>query len=183
MSEELAPGLLVAMPALKDPYFEKTVILLCNYTEETAFGLVINNPSTIQIKEILSENIDLTENMNCPLLVGGPVQPESLWAVHSSDFSASSTSKIAESVYISSIQDVLLSLVRGQGPQKYHLGCGYAGWGPEQLDREIQEGAWWLSPLDSHLVLSMPYDQRWEAALKQIGIDPLTASFMPTGES
>ena len=80
------PGILVAMPALKDTYFYKSVILLCRYDEEGAFGLVMNNPSLTQVKEVLSEDMQENTAFNIPLLVGGPVQPESFWAVHSSDF-------------------------------------------------------------------------------------------------
>ncbi len=182
MNEELTPGLLVAMPSLKDPYFEKTVILLCNYTQESAFGLVINNPSSIQIKDILSEQFEAKEELTNPLLLGGPVQPESLWAIHSSDFTGNTTSKVTATIHISSIQEVLSALVQGEGPHYYHLGCGYAGWGEEQLDREIQEGAWWLTELDVNLVLEMPYSERWENILQQIGIDPFTTSFLKNAE-
>ncbi|MBF0278508.1 MAG: YqgE/AlgH family protein [SAR324 cluster bacterium] len=179
--EEIVPGLLVAMPVLKDSYFEKTVILLCNYTEESAFGLVINTPSTIRIKDIIASDLEFKNELTDPLLLGGPVQKESLWAIHSDDFSCESTSNVSSSISISAIHEVLGALARGEGPEKYLLGCGYAGWAPGQLDREIEEGSWWLTSLDTEYVLDMPYSDRWDAALKKIGIDPLS-SFFNTGE-
>ena len=79
---ELAPGILVALPNLHDPYFSKTAILLCNYNEEGAFGLVMNHPSDLKVTEILKEEFQNHNDLEVPLLIGGPVQPESFWAVH-----------------------------------------------------------------------------------------------------
>lgn len=182
MSESLTPGILIAMPSLKDPYFEKTVILLCNYTLESAFGLVINTPSSIKIKDVLESQEESKTDLNVSLLVGGPVQPESMWAIHSPDFICTSTSHISPEICISSIHDVLGALIKGTGPGIFHMGCGYSGWGHEQLDREIQEGAWWLTALNTNLVLNMPYTERWTSAITSIGLDPFTASFMKDGE-
>ncbi|MBF0287875.1 MAG: YqgE/AlgH family protein [SAR324 cluster bacterium] len=176
-SEELTPGLLVAMPSLKDPYFEKSVILLCNYTPESAFGLVVNNPSSIRIKDIIVSDLEFKDNLNSPLLLGGPVQQESLWAIHSEDFSCDTTSQVSPDISISGIHEVLGALAREEGPNHYHLGCGYAGWAPGQLDREIEEGAWWLTSLETEFVLDIPYSERWESILKKIGIDPLSSFY------
>lgn len=177
IEEEIVPGLLVAMPSLKDSYFEKTVILLCNYTEESAFGLVINKPSAIPIKEIIASDVQGKEALTAPLLMGGPVQQESLWAIHSSDFESETTSKVSASLGISAIHDVLHAILEQKGPQHYLLGCGYAGWGLGQLDREIEEGSWWLTALALEFVLELPYTERWEALVKKIGIDPLEGFF------
>lgn len=175
--EEIVPGLLVAMPSLKDSYFEKTVILLCNYTEESAFGLVINKPSSIRIKDIIATDLEFKEELTDPLLLGGPVQQESLWAVHSEEFQSETTSPVSSALSISAIHEVLNAIARREGPQKYLLGCGYAGWAPGQLDREIEEGAWWLTALAMEFVLELPYEERWEVILKKIGIDPLEGFF------
>ena len=183
MEEELAPGLLVSMPNLNDPYFQKSVILLCEYTKENAFGVVINRPSHIQVNELLTgeEGMDHVSSMS--FLVGGPVQPEFLWGVHTPDFVGESTTKVDQTVDMSSVQEILMGLAEGLGPKRYHLGFGYAGWGPGQLDRELTEGAWWLAPLDTELILGMPYSKRWESVLQNIGIDPWTANFAATGEA
>lgn len=177
-----APALLVSMPNLNDPYFQKTVILLCDYTSDHAYGMVINRPSTLQAREILAEPTAFKRELVGPLLVGGPVSPEFMWALHSPDFYDHSTTKLGR-VFMSSIQEVLHGISLGLGPTKYLLGMGYAGWGAGQLDRELMEGAWWLSPIDSELILDMPYEQRWEFLLNTIGIDPLTTSFYATGEA
>jgi putative transcriptional regulator len=176
-----APGILVAMPSLEDPYFSKTVILLCTYNHEGAFGLVMNQPSSLQVREVLTEDFQEHPAFQVPLLVGGPVQPESFWAIHTSDFKGESTSQISEELKLSSAPEVLRALIEERGPSCYHLGCGYSGWGPEQLDREIQEESWWLGPLDIPTILDIDYAARWENTLESLGFDPLMASLPSSG--
>lgn len=183
MEDKLVPGLLVAMPNLQDPYFQKSVILLCEYDSESAFGVVINRPSSVMVKDIFVEDIKLPHSENLPVLVGGPVQPEFLWAIHSSDYRSESSTHISPKMTLSPVQELLNHTLANVGPQKFHLGCGYAGWGPGQLDKELREGAWWLTPLQDELVLQLPYEQRWVAALESIGIDPNTTSFFSPGEA
>ena len=181
--ENLAPKLLVAMPTLKDSYFERTVVLLCDYTQESAFGLVINVPSEIEITEILVQQLDFSTDIEVPLLIGGPVKPDSLWVIHSSDYEGETTSHVTPKIRMSALPEILIALDEQEGPQTFHLGCGYAGWGPKQLDHEIQEGAWWLLDMDANLVLHTDYRSRWNIALQHIGIDPISASYFQTGSS
>lgn len=181
IDEIQAPALLVSLPSLTDPYFQKTVILLCDYTQEHAYGMVINRPSTLKVIDILADPSQFKQNLEGPLMVGGPVSPEFMWALHSQDFLDHSTTKM-NTVSMSSAQEVLRGIAQGSGPSKYLLGSGYAGWGPGQLDRELIEGSWWSVPLDFKLVLELPFEQRWEFVLQSLGIDPLT-SFCATGEA
>jgi putative transcriptional regulator len=115
------------------------------------------------------------------LLLGGPVQPESFWAVHSSDFSVEETTILSPKINLSSAQDILYSLANGQDVRSYHFGSGYAGWGAGQLDREIQEESWWLGPLDELLLLDLDYEIRWERTMDNLGFDQLTTTFSQTG--
>ena len=121
---ELAPGVLVALPNLQDPYFSKTAILLCNYNEEGAFGLVMNHPSDLKVTEILKEEFQNHIDLEVPLLIGGPVQPESFWAVHTSEYLCESSTEISSRIALSAGEDVLMSILDGSGPQTYHLGVG-----------------------------------------------------------
>ena len=175
------PGILVAMPELKGTYFEKSVILLCSYNTEGAFGLVMNHPSSIQVKDVLSKELQENAVFDLPLLVGGPVQPESFWAVHSSDFSVEETSILSPKINLSSAQDLLSPLASGQVVKSCQFGSGYAGWGAGQLDREIQEESWWLGPLDETLLLEMDYELRWDTTMKNLGFDLLNTTFSQTG--
>ena len=178
---ELAPGILVALPNLQDPYFSKKAILLCNYNEEGAFGLVMNHPSDLKVTEILKEEFQNHNDLEVPLLIGGPVQPESFWAVHTSDYLCESSSEISSRVALSAGQDILMAILDGSGPKTYHLGVGYSGWGAFQLDREIQEESWWLAPLDESLIMDMEYDHRWECILDNLGISPYAALLTKSG--
>ena len=175
------PGILIALPGLKDQYFEKTVILLCNYNEEGAMGLVMNHPTETLVGELIKEEVSKEGILDFPLLLGGPVQPETFWAVHSPDFEGESTTHLSTGICLSSAQDVIKALNLSEGPEVYHLGCGYSGWGPQQLDGEIQRESWWLGPMDEQLLLMMDYPERCETSLKNLGFDPLTAEFIPTG--
>jgi len=116
-----------------------------------------------------------------PFLVGGPVQPEFLWSVHTADFLGESTTVVGKGVHMSSAQEILISLSEGLGPQQYHLGFGYAGWGPGQLDNELKDGAWWGAPVNANLVLDVEYSQRWDKVMSDLGIDPMAANFGTTG--
>lgn len=175
------PGILVALPGLKDSYFEKTVILLFNYNEEGAMGLVMNHTSGSQVREILKEDTPEESPLNIPLLLGGPVQPEMFWAVHGPDYEGESTTTISSGIRLSSAKEMIDDLATKGLPKTCHMGCGYSGWGPLQLDGEIQRESWWLGPLDEELLMEMEYDLRWETTLKNLGIDPLTAGFIPSG--
>ena len=175
------PGILVAMPTLRDTYFEKSVILLCSYDAEGAFGLVMNHPSTTQVKEILSKELQENVVFDIPLLVGGPVQPESFWAVHSADFSVEETTILSPKINLSSAHDILSPLAAGQTVESYQFGSGYAGWGGGQLDREIQEESWWLGPLDESLLLELDYELRWDKTMENLGFDLLNTTFSQTG--
>ncbi|MCG8669008.1 MAG: YqgE/AlgH family protein, partial [Pseudomonadales bacterium] len=93
------------------------------------------------------------------------------------------TTEVNSKVHMSSVQEVLRNVSEGNGPERYLLGSGYAGWGPGQLDGELESGAWWIAPMNDDLVLGMPYEDRWEAVLVGLGINPLTTSFFTTGEA
>ena len=175
------PGILIAMPTLRDTYFEKSVILLCSYDTEGAFGLVMNHPSTAQVKEVLPEELRENTVFDIPLLDGGPVQPESFWAVHSADFSVEATTILSPKINLSAANDILSPLAAGQAVESYQFGSGYTGWGAGQLDREIQEESWWLGPLDESLLFELDYELRWEQTMENLGFDLLTTTFSQTG--
>ena len=172
------PQILVAMPSLKDGYFDKSVILLCEYHESGAMGFVINSPSTTSVDELLLElGLNTQRPQNQMILIGGPVQPELCWVVHTPDFSGKSTTHLGEDLCLSAAQEVLTNITDGSGPRDYILGVGYAGWGPGQLDKEIEQEAWWLSDMDLMPILEQPYDLRWDMVMKNLGLDRGTASY------
>jgi len=181
MLESEIPGILIAMPTLDNTYFEKSIILLCNYNAEGAFGLIMNRPSSTKVKEILSPELNSNNTFNVPVLIGGPVEPDSFWAIHTSDISIEETTSISKKINLSSAKNLLSTLAAGQKVQSYQFGIGYSGWGPGQLDREINEESWWLGPLDESILIDIEYELRWEKTMESLGFDLLTTTFSQTG--
>jgi putative transcriptional regulator len=165
------PQILVAMPALKDGYFDKSVILLCEYNESGAMGFVINSPSTTSVDDLLHElGLNSQPTQSKPIMIGGPVQPELCWVVHTADYEGRSTTALGANLCLSAAQEVLTSITEGMAPTDYLLGVGYAGWGPGQLDREIEQEAWWLADLDPLAILRHTCDDRWDSVMEQLGL-------------
>ena len=163
------PSLLVAMPGL-DGYFKHSIILLCDYTQESASGFVINAPTPFFIQDILKSNVDF--QIEAPLLLGGPVQSDFFWSLHSNDFCDENTTLLTPQLSLSPFQIVIDAIIRNQGPKDYHFGCGYSGWGENQLDDEIRQGAWWLTDIDYDLIFKGKHQQRWHHLIQALGIDP-----------
>jgi len=178
ISGKTKPQILVAMPSLKDGYFDRSVILLCEYNEHGAMGFVINSPSTTSVDDLLSElGLRASKPQDQLILIGGPVQPELCWVVHTPDYSGKSTTRLSDQLCLSAAQEVLTSVTEGLIPTGYILGVGYAGWGPGQLDREIEEEAWWVAEMDPMPILEDSYECRWEHVMRKLG---LSTSFVST---
>ncbi|MCG8555293.1 MAG: YqgE/AlgH family protein [Proteobacteria bacterium] len=189
MGSQLSPGLLVAAPALLDPSFRRSVVLLVEHKAEGALGFVVNRPSPFNLSGIASqlgmETIegDLAESS---VLVGGPVAPHTGWILYDhagydekSDEMVEVTSRLA----VSASRDLLRRVLTGQGPSKQVLVLGYAGWGPGQLDHELSQGAWIPSELDERILFETPYGERWGGSLKALGIDPARIVASPPFEA
>ena len=172
------PHILIAMPSLKDGYFDKSVILLCEYNKSGAMGFVINSASTTSIDDLLGElGLAPEPSADAKILIGGPVQSELCWVVHSPDFEGKSTTSLNDSLSLSAAQEVLTGIAEGQVPFHYILGVGYSGWGPGQLDKEIEQGAWWLAPIDPLSVLELPIEGRWEQVMEDLGLNTSYAAY------
>ena len=183
-SSSLAPSLLLSMPQLVDPNFNRTVVLLCQHTERGAFGLVVNRPlitSGPVVVEVRAEggaaeprSVQSSE-AELQVWVGGPVEPERSWILVGHDDDAVEEAHgvlIANGLYLSTSPELLQRLLGPEPPGRTRLIVGYAGWGPGQLDAEIQESAWLISDVDRELIFNTPSDRLWEAAIRRIGADP-----------
>ena len=175
---EYKPQLLVAMPTLKDGYFDKSVVLLCDYDENGAMGFVINSPSQTSVAELLGEmGLKTDPPQESKIMIGGPVQAEMCWVLHTPEFCGQSTNLLGDTVALSAAQEVLTSITEGLVPLPYLLGVGYAGWGPGQLENEIEQGAWWLTDLDPFEIIRLPSDQRWENLITRLGLNTSYACY------
>ncbi|MBI3993381.1 MAG: YqgE/AlgH family protein [Candidatus Lambdaproteobacteria bacterium] len=166
------PQILVAMPSLQDGYFDKSVILLCEYNEDGAMGFVINSPSTTSVDDLLLE-LGLRSNppQKKEILIGGPVQPELCWVVHSTDYMGQSTTLLGDELALSAAQEVLTSITEGVIPEYYMLGVGYAGWASKQLDKEIEQDSWWLADIDLMPILRAAPEARWHMVMEKLGFN------------
>ncbi len=166
-----APGFLISVPQLMDPNFYHAVVLLIEHTPEGAMGLTINHPTDKSIKSLYNQMGRVWPGDDRSILMrGGPVQPEHAWILHRGPSLSGSSYKVTEDLHLNTSLDVLDELARTRQPFRFFV--GYAGWGPGQLDNEIQQGAWILSELDLSLVFQTPCEEVWETSLKKMGIDP-----------
>ena len=176
--------LLIAMPAMGDPRFARSVIYMCAHSPEGAMGIIINQRApNISFTELLSQlNIVPPEDrirLPSPLHamavhLGGPVETGRGFVLHSADyFKAESTLPIDESVCLTATIDILRDIAKGTGPDKALLALGYAGWAPGQLESEIHANGWLNCPADPDLIFDAEVDRKYSRALNRIGIDPL----------
>ncbi|MGB0589937.1 MAG: YqgE/AlgH family protein [Myxococcota bacterium] len=173
MSDAIAPGLLVSMPDLQDPNFLRSVILMCAHSDEGAFGLKINHPLTLTTADVCAEiEIPWLGDDSTTVFSGGPVEPSRGWLLHGDEAMYPGSQHVAPGVAMSCSQEALQAY--GQSPDgAFHLVLGYAGWGPGQLEQEMDQGSWMRAPFSRNLLFDTAADAMWSSALRSIGIDPL----------
>lgn len=178
--------LLVAMPGMTDPRFERAVIYLCAHSDEGAMGIRINQAvpqvtfaDILERLDIVGEGQGDLSRRSDAILVhnGGPVESGRGFVLHSADYvNGRSTLLIDENLCLTATMEILRAIVAGEGPRKALLALGYAGWGPGQLESEIQQNGWLLCPAPIDLVFDTRIDGKYERALAQIGVDPAMLS-------
>lgn len=171
----LTGQLLVAMPNMRDPRFEKTVIYMCVHNAEGAVGLVLNRQiESITFPDLLRQlNIEGGDDApELPIHFGGPVETGRGFVLHSSDYGQSGTIMVGDLIGLTATVDILKDMAAHRGPRSSMLALGYAGWGPGQLDNEIQQNAWLNVPSDTALVFDVDIDSKWTRAIAKLGIDP-----------
>jgi putative transcriptional regulator len=177
--------LLIAMPAMGDPRFSRSVIYLCAHSSEGAMGIIINqrapNISFTELLEQLNIIVPSKDSISLPrslsamaVHLGGPVETGRGFVLHSADyFKAESTLPIDESVCLTATIDILRDIAKGSGPDKALLALGYAGWAPGQLENEIQANGWLNCPANPELIFDPEVDRKYTRALGSLGIDPI----------
>jgi putative transcriptional regulator len=174
----LAGKLLLAMPGMADPRFERAVIALCAHDENGAIGIGIGHKrSGITFSGLLRQlDIDPGKAPDCAVLHGGPVEPGRGFVLHSTDWGGQDTLEVvpegAEPFAMTATIDVLRAIAEGRGPSRWLIALGYAGWGEGQLDEEMTRHGWFTAKGDSEILFDTPADERWAAAFQKEGIDP-----------
>lgn len=175
----LTGQLLIAMPAMTDPRFVQSVIYLCAHTPDGAMGLVVNRPIVKPSFDDLLRQLDVAPvppARRIRLCAGGPVDNARGFVLHTADWTGEGSLRVDEALALTASLDVLKAIAKGGGPREGLLALGYAGWGPGQLDTEIQQNAWLSVPVDQTLVFDEGHDTKWRRALGILHIDPLLLS-------
>lgn len=183
--ESLTNQFLIAMPALMDPNFARTVTLICQHNEEGALGIVINRTTALTIREVmdqLSVPRDNIKDPELPVFLGGPVQTERGLILHEGIGNWETTLPISEDLGLTTSKDILEAIAENRGPTNCMLALGYAGWGSGQLEREMRENAWLSVPTDNDIIFRTPVDERWPRAAELVGVD-ITMLSGPAGHA
>lgn len=169
----LAPALLLSMPQLMDPNFARSVVLLCEHAPEGAFGLVVNRPSDVAAAEAVHMEPPIASANDLPLFIGGPVEPQRGWILTAEPPESIEHRELGSGLYLSA-SPVLLrrALTAHPVPKRTRVLAGYAGWGPGQLDAELEQSAWLVMPVELDLIFDVPAEASWEAAIRRLGADP-----------
>jgi putative transcriptional regulator len=170
----LSNHLLIAMPQLADPNFSQTVTLICEHGERGALGIVLNRPLPMTLSEVFEQmKIEPSDAKAAELTVlrGGPVHTDRGFVLHRPGGEWDSTHKISESIQVTTSRDVLAAMASGSGPDKAFIALGYAGWEAGQLEREIRDNSWLAVPADDTVIFDLPYEERWPAALRLLGVE------------
>ena len=177
---DLDGKLLIAMPGMGDPRFEKSVILICAHSPEGAMGLIINRPARDLSFANLLDQLSIPrapEGRDIRIHSGGPVERGRGFVLHSPDYTGGpATMRIGSDYGMTATLDILEALARGDGPARALLALGYSGWGPGQLEDEIRANGWLIADAPEDLVFSTDDAGKWMGALRGMGIDPLLLS-------
>ncbi len=168
---------LIAMPALQDPIFRRSVVYICEYNEDGAMGIIINKPlENLQVEGILdklkipAEARDPAIRLDKPVMLGGPLAEDRGFILHTPPVFSSSI-RISDNTVITTSRDVLETLGTAEQPCEVLVALGYASWEKGQLEQEILDNAWLTAPADINILFKTPIADRWRDAAKLIGID------------
>ncbi|MEE9454760.1 MAG: YqgE/AlgH family protein [Paracoccaceae bacterium] len=171
---------LVAMPGMVDPRFAHAVIFMCAHTPEGAMGLMINRAvDDLDFTELMAQlDINGTSADTGPdIYFGGPVEHGRGFVLHSTDyFTNGGTMAISDDFGMTATMDILRDIANGKGPMQRLLCLGYSGWGPGQLEAEIQANGWLICDADPMVVFNKKQDEKWAAAMSSLGFDPAMLS-------
>ena len=169
--------LLIALPGMSDPRFEKSVIFMCAHSTDGAMGIIINRPvEGLRFRELM-EKLELefsAKETDMAVLFGGPVETGRGFVLHTGDYESSdATLQVTEDISLTATIDILRAMGQGNGPRHAIFALGYAGWGPGQIEDEIRANGWIHCDTDTALLFDSELDSKWTRALRKLGIDAL----------
>jgi putative transcriptional regulator len=177
----LSGQLLLAMPGIGDPRFEKAVIAMCVHDENGALGIGLGRIVPRITFHALLKQLDIDPGVapDVPIHLGGPVEPQRGFLLHSPDWGGQESVGVAGRWTLTATLDILKAIAEGRGPTRWIAALGYAGWGAGQLEQELCGNGWFPTPGDERLLYECDVNSRWAAAFQSAGVDPrlLTADF------
>lgn len=171
----LTGQILIAMPGMSDTRFQRSVVYICAHNEEGAMGLVVNKLIDSLTFDELLQQLDIENpkpGQKIDVHFGGPVEAGRGFVLHSSEYQQDSTLQVDERIAMTATLDILRDIAAGEGPKQHLFALGYAGWGPGQLDSELQANGWLTADANETLVFSAELSDKWDGAIKALGIDP-----------
>jgi putative transcriptional regulator len=177
--------LLMAMPTMRDPRFEKAVIFICAHDERGAMGIAINHilpeiklGTLLEDLEIKSDITLPNQIATMPVYRGGPVETARGFLVHSHDFVQADTIKVNDDIHVTGTVDALMALKEDNMPENILFALGYAGWDAGQLEQEVKDNAWLTLPATPELIFEQKPNDIWQNALNRLGITEEKLSFL-----
>ena len=169
----LVGQLLLSMPGIGDPRFDRVVIAMCVHDDDGALGLIVNHPlPALKVAELMQQlDVDPGVTPDVPVHAGGPVEPGRGFVLHSTDWSGQSTIDVAGRYALTSTLDVLKAIAEGKGPKHWRSALGYTGWAAGQLDEELTRHGWHACAADAELLFATPAAKMWPRAYALAGID------------
>jgi putative transcriptional regulator len=171
---DLSHHFLIAMPAMTDPVFAKSLTYVCEHNDQGALGIVVNRPITLTLGELFAQvKLQLEpEGMELlPVHYGGPVQTDRGFVLHQPAGDWQSTMVIKGRVGMTTSKDILEAIGLGKGPSNFIVTLGYAGWAQGQLEHELAQNAWLSVPATDHILFDLPAEDRLAAAMSLLGVD------------
>lgn len=173
--------LLIAMPGISDPRFERALILVCAHDDEHAMGLAVNRPvEGLSVPDLL-ERLDIKSEIKAPpelVLMGGPVERQRGFVLHTADYHSDHSIELGNGYTLTATRDILEAMAQASGhPRRALLALGYAGWGAGQLENEIKENVWLICDADETLIFGADHAAKWARALAKLGVNPERLSF------
>lgn len=175
----LRGSFLIAMPSISDPYFNHSVILMCEHTENGSMGFVVNNANAKVHTDSIFRDMKLHYKPELgakPLFVGGPAGRGELFILHDNPHNWAESFRISGDIGLNLSRKMIEEIAGGNGPESFNLIAGYAVWAPGQLDEELKQNSWLVTPAKKEIVFNCPSEQVWGEALHSMGIDPMRLS-------
>ena len=173
-SVNLTHHFLIAMPAMADPFFSKTLTYICEHSDQGALGLVVNRPIDLTLKDLLDQ-LDISSDdqaiKSLPIMFGGPIQLDRGFVLHQPVGDWQSTMVVHDKVGLTTSLDILRAIASGESPKELLIALGYSGWAPGQIEHELSQNTWLTVPASPNIIFELPFEDRLTAAMSLLGVD------------